>query len=602
MDQTIIRRVNLNTVAENISKIRLLMKKKGIDAYLIPTSDPHQSEYLPEHWKIRQWLSGFTGSAGSLAVTEEDVGLWTDGRYFIQAEREISGTEIKLFKLGESGVPDIMQWISEKFSKGATVALDGMLYSKKQIKNMNCIFPKEIILKTDVDLITPVWTERPLMPREKVFIHKTEYSGENRESKIKRVRKIMSESESEIYLISSLDDVAWLYNIRGRDIDYNPVVVSYGVVTKESALLFVDLKKLDEETLKDLKRSKVEVLSYECFPNYVKALSDKNIVLDSNKTSSYIYESIDKNNRITDREDIVARLKALKNKTEIENYRICQIRDGVAMAKSLLFIETHPKTSSFTELLVSNKVNGYRADSKEYIEPSFEMIAAFKDHSAVVHYSPNPETEYALDTDGLLLLDSGGQYLDGTTDITRTVCIGKSTREQRLDYTRVLKGHIAMATAVFPYGTTGFQLDCLARMSLWKEGKDYRHGTGHGVGYLLSVHEGPQRISPFPNSVVLEEGMLVTNEPGYYKEGEYGIRLENVLLVKTHSTTEYGKFMSFETLTLCPFEIDMIEIELLNREEKYWINKYHEEVYREISPYLEETEREWLECKTQKIQ
>ncbi|OHW63417.1 Xaa-Pro dipeptidase [Andreesenia angusta] len=589
-------------VSEKLEILRTEMKKYGVDAYIAPTSDPHQSEYLPEHWKIREWLSGFTGSAGNLVVTSKSAGLWTDGRYFIQAERELEGSGIELFRSGEPRVPAMFDWIAETLENGSTLGIDGRLFSAKQVagisRKMN---GRGIKLKLDCELVDGLWTGRPELPSRKAFIHSLEYSGESRESKLERVRGEMAKVGADTYIISSLDDIAWLYNIRGRDIECNPVVLSYASVERENALLFVDSSKLEEDARLELEDSGVEIRDYQDIEHYVSSLGDSKVYLDSSKLNSRIYNFIPECVRKLEGDDIVERLKAVKNPVQLKNYKDCQERDGVAMVKFLCWLEGALYEERVTEINVAEKIEEYRRMSGFYIEPSFETIAGYKDHGAIVHYKATEDSAYELKREGLLLVDTGGQYLDGTTDITRTISLGNPTADEKRDYTLVLKGHIALSEAVFPHGTTGSKLDSIARLPLWKDGKDYRHGTGHGVGYLLSVHEGPQRISPLHNEVVLEEGMLITNEPGYYKEGHYGIRIENILAVKLERETEYGKYFRFKVMTHCPLELDLVETSLLDGKERSWINHYHREVYRKISPYLEDGERFWLRRKTREI-
>ncbi|WP_245674425.1 aminopeptidase P family protein [Andreesenia angusta] len=589
-------------MSEKLEILRTEMKKYGVDAYIAPTSDPHQSEYLPEHWKIREWLSGFTGSAGNLVVTSKSAGLWTDGRYFIQAERELEGSGIELFRSGEPRVPAMFDWIAETLENGSTLGIDGRLFSAKQVagisRKMN---GRGIKLKLDCELVDGLWTGRPELPSRKAFIHSLEYSGESRESKLERVRGEMAKVGADTYIISSLDDIAWLYNIRGRDIECNPVVLSYASVERENALLFVDSSKLEEDARLELEDSGVEIRDYQDIEHYVSSLGDSKVYLDSSKLNSRIYNFIPECVRKLEGDDIVERLKAVKNPVQLKNYKDCQERDGVAMVKFLCWLEGALYEERVTEINVAEKIEEYRRMSGFYIEPSFETIAGYKDHGAIVHYKATEDSAYELKREGLLLVDTGGQYLDGTTDITRTISLGNPTADEKRDYTLVLKGHIALSEAVFPHGTTGSKLDSIARLPLWKDGKDYRHGTGHGVGYLLSVHEGPQRISPLHNEVVLEEGMLITNEPGYYKEGHYGIRIENILAVKLERETEYGKYFRFKVMTHCPLELDLVETSLLDGKERSWINHYHREVYRKISPYLEDGERFWLRRKTREI-
>lgn len=586
-----------------IESLRREMKARKIDGYIVPTADPHQSEYLPEHWKVREWISGFTGSAGNLVITSDKAGIWTDGRYFIQAEKELAESEIALFRSGEAGVLPMFDWIVEVLEKGSKVGLDGRLFSAKQIVGIKAkLSHKGISLDLGCDLVDSLWKDRPDLPERKVFIHSVEYSGERRESKIERTRSEMKKNGADHYLISSLDDIAWLYNIRGRDIDCNPVAISYALLSRDKAILFIAGNKLEDSIRAELESSGIEIWDYDRVEEMICGIKEETLYLDSSKVNSYLYRKIDKSVKTVEKGDIVERLKAVKNSVQLQNYRKCQERDGAAMVKFLCWLESAVGEEYVSEVTVSEKLDEFRRSSGSYIEPSFETIAGYRDHGAIVHYKAERETVYSLERDGLLLIDTGGQYLDGTTDITRTISLGNPKADEKRDFTLVLKGHIALAESVFPYGTTGSKLDTVARIPLWSDGKDYRHGTGHGVGYLLSVHEGPQRISPVHNEVVLEEGMLITNEPGYYREGKYGIRIENVMAVKHERDTVYGVYLGFETMTYCPIELDLVDGSLLDKKEKNWLNSYHRDVYRKLAPYLSDGERFWLRKKTREVQ
>lgn len=590
-------------VDDKLTLIRKLMKEKNIDAYIIPTSDPHQSEYVPSYWKGREWISGFTGSAGTIVITMDEAGLWTDGRYFIQAEEQLNGSEINLFRMGEPKVPSINKWIKNKLKSCSKVGIDGKLFSYSQVKSMKKVFDdKEIMIDSKQDLISDIWNKRPSLPKEKVFIHDIKYSGKSTKEKLEIVREKMNKENVDYYIMSSLDDIAWIFNIRGRDILCNPVAISYAIVSMKSATLFIDNDKIDIEVRKTLNESGVDIKDYDEIECELKCLYSKSrIYLDPSKTSIWIYEAISRDCTIVEGEDIVMTFKAIKNSTEIENFKKCQVRDGVAMVRFLHWIDSNIGKENLTEISVSEKLEEFRKMGENFIEPSFETIAGYKDHGAIVHYSATKDSEYSLEQEGLLLIDSGGQYLDGTTDITRTVALGSLTDEEKKDFTLVLKGHIALSSAKFLYGTTGSRLDILARIPLWEQGLDYKHGTGHGVGYLLGVHEGPQRISVSHNDVKLESGMLITNEPGLYKAGKHGIRTENILLVVEDSETEFGKFMKFENTTFCPMNLRAVDAKLLTDEEKNWLNKYHKEVYEKISPYLNGEEKEWLKINTREI-
>ena len=590
-------------INSRIKSLRELMVKKNIDAYIIPSSDSHQSEYTQEHFKSREWISGFTGSAGTVIVTKDNSMLWTDGRYFLQAEKQLISNEIKLFKMGERDVPTINEYLKENLQEQQTVGFDGKLFSYKEVEKMkDALSKKSINIESEYDLIDEIWTDRPELPKEKVFVHDKKYSGLGVDEKLKLIREIMNKKNVDYYLVSSLDDIAWLFNIRGFDIMYNPVVISYALINLEGATIFIENEKLNNDVLKYLEENNIDIRDYcEIKKELANLSAGKRMYLDPSKTSIWCYDSIPKNMKKIHGEDIVEGLKAIKNEVEIENFKRAQIRDGVAMVKFLAWLDLNVANGDLTELSVSQKLEEFRSEGKNYISLSFETIAGYKDHAAIVHYSADKKSEYRLKDEGMLLLDSGAQYLDGTTDITRTIVLGDITDEEKRDFTLVLKGHIALSCAKFIYGTTGTQLDILARTPLWEDGKDYKHGTGHGVGYLLGVHEGPQRISPMCSNIKLESGMLVTNEPGFYKRDEYGIRTENILLVRQVKETDYGNFMEFETTTFCPIDLKGINNLLLDENEKKWINNYHKDVYDKLSPNLDVHTKEWLQIQTRQI-
>ena len=590
-------------INSRIKSLRALMHEKNIDVYIIPSSDSHQSEYTQEHFKSRQWISGFTGSAGTVVITKEKAILWTDGRYFIQAEKELEGSEVELFKMGEKDVPTINKYLRENLKEGQTLGFDGKLFSYKEAEKMKQELSKKgININVDYDLVDNIWTDRPELPKGKVFIHDIQYSGLGVDKKLKCIRDIMSEKNADYYLVSSLDDIAWMFNIRGFDILYNPVVISYALIGLKEATIFIENEKLDVELSKYLEENNIDIKGYFDIKEELGLLPvEENIYLDQSKTSVWAYENIPSDMKKLDGNDIVEGLKSIKNEIEVKNFKRAQVRDGVAMVKFLHWLESNIKDNNITELSASKKLEEFRAEGENYISLSFDTIAGYKDHGAIVHYSADKESEYKLKAEGMLLLDSGAQYLDGTTDITRTIVLGEISDEEKRDFTLVLKGHIALSRAKFLYGTTGTQLDILARTPLWEEGKDYKHGTGHGVGYLLGVHEGPQRISSVNSEIKLESGMFVTNEPGFYKRDEYGIRTENILLVREERQTEYGKFMKFETTTLCPIDLKGIDKTLLDESEKRWLNEYHKNVYEKLVPHLNKQINEWLKVQTKQI-
>jgi len=591
------------TVNMKISRLRELMKRENIDAYIVPSSDPHMSEYVPDHWKARQWISGFTGSAGTFVATMNESFLWTDGRYYIQAEKQLSGSEVKLCKMGAPGVPEYTQWLADNLESGSTVGFSAKTVSVTQFKEMEKKFsPKGIKIDKRHDFIEELWTDRPKVPDAKVFEHELKFAGLSAREKIGMVRESMKKEHSDYYLISSLDDIAWLFNIRGGDVEYIPVTIAYALISMDDACLFIDPVKVPEDVLSMLCGNGVTVLGYESVTERLKALeAGKSIAFDPDRTNCWLYDSIPSGCGKTETEEFVTKLKSVKNKTELENFERCQVSDGIAMVKFLMWLENNVQSGQVTEITVAEKLKELRAQQPDNIGPSFSTIAAYRDHGAMMHYSATEESKYTLENRGLMVLDSGGQYLSGTTDITRTIVFDDVTEEEKYDFTMVLKAHISLASAKFLHGATGSNLDVLARKPLWEIGIDYKCGTGHGVGYCLSVHEGPQRFSPVPNKVKLEKDMVITIEPGIYKEGKYGIRIENMVLVAEDEKTESGQFMRFEPMTLCPISLKGIKSEMLTQQEKDWLNNYHRLVREKLSPYLDEEEIKWLSENTREI-
>lgn len=590
-------------VKEKLRLLREEMKKKGLDAYIIPSSDAHQSEYVADHWRSRAWISGFTGSAGTFVITMKESGLWTDGRYFIQADKQLSGTETKLFKMRQPNVPTYTEWLGDSLSQGECVGVDSSVFSWSQIREMKEHFDKKgIKINGDYDLIDLIWEDRPEIPMSEVYIHDVKYCGKSTLEKLKIVRNYMDRIGAQHYLLSSLDDIAWLFNIRGNDVSNNPVVVSYALISEKDAILFVDNKKISKEVSEILKENGVQVKEYLKIDEYLNNLNSSNAVyIDPNKVSLKLYDSIPKKCIKIEERDITTTLKSVKNEVEIKNLKRCHIKDGVAMIKFLRWLDKNVGNIDITEISASDKLEGFRREQEHFIETSFDTIAAYKDHAPMMHYKATEDTDYALKREGMLLVDSGGQYLDGTTDITRTIILGTLTEEERHDFTLVLKSHMALSNLKFLYGATGSNLDVIARQPIWEEGIDYKCGTGHGVGFLLNVHEGPQRFSQDLNNAVLKAGMIITNEPGIYKEGKHGIRTENELLVIKDEETEFGQFMRFEPVTYCPIDLDGIDINMLTEKEKLWLNNYHKKVYETLSSYLNEEEREWLKKETRTI-
>ncbi len=591
------------SVNEKLEKLRDLMDDNGLSAYIIPTSDPHNSEYVPERYKGRKWISGFTGSAGTVVVTKNESGLWTDGRYFIQAENELEGTEIELFKMGKEDVPSYKEWLGDNIKEGEKIGFNGKLFTIDTVRDMEDELKDDVELVTDIDLIDKIWKDRPEVPKNDIFIHEVKYAGKSREEKIEDIREEMDDLGGDIFLITKLDEVAWTFNIRGDDVEYNPVAVAYGLISKEGSHLFIDDDKIDDFVEKKLEDDEIILHDYEEIDEFVKGLNgDKKVILDHKNTNKWLFDSIPEDcKKIEENPSITQDLKAVKNDTEIEHYKKCQIRDGVAMVKFLHWLEENVGDSDITEITTENKVEQFRAQDDRFVGPSFDPIAAYKEHAAMMHYSADEESDYELEKEDFYLLDSGGQYFDGTTDITRTVTLGDITEKQKRDFTLVLKGHINLATAKFLKGSRGANIDVLARKPMWDNHIDYKCGTGHGVGFFLNVHEGPQNISNNVHDVKLKEGMIVTNEPGIYRKDEWGIRTENTLLVVKDDETEFGEFLKFETISLCPIDLDAVDASMLTEEEKEWLNKYHEEVYEKLSPHLDDELDEWLKKKTKKI-
>ncbi|AHM57119.1 Xaa-Pro dipeptidase PepQ [Peptoclostridium acidaminophilum DSM 3953] len=588
---------------EKISLLREQMKKKGLDAYIIPSSDPHSSEYVAPRWSSRAWISGFTGSAGTLVVTMSESGLWTDGRYFIQAEKELEGSGIKLFKMRQPGVPTYREWLMETLGEGMCVGFDGGVISSLEARSLEKSFQKKgIKISGEHDIIEHIWKDRPCVPSGKVYVHELKYAGESSFQKQEAVRARLRREGAQYYIISTLDDIAWLFNLRGSDVKNNPVFMAYAIISGSDATIFVDRKKLTKEAKESLEKNYVQIKPYDAVGKAIRRFEKKSSVyIDPSKLSFNLSRLIHKSCTKVEKSDIVERLKSVKNKTEIENIRVCQVRDGIAMVRFLHWLDKNVGQMDIDEVSAAQMLESLRREQPGFAEPSFDTICAYMGNAAMMHYSASNESCSRLEPRGFLLLDSGGQYPDGTTDITRTIALGELTKEQKRDFTLVLKGHIALARLIFLHGATGTNLDVIARQPLWKEGIDYKCGTGHGLGYFLSVHEGPQRLSQNPNSTVLEEGMLLTNEPGIYREGEYGIRTENTLLVKKAQHTEFGQFMEFDTISHCPIDLRAIDSSMLDDGERSWLNDYHGRVYKYIAPHVSDEERSWLHEMTRSI-
>lgn len=589
--------VYIMKVKDNIEKLRILMKENKMAAYIIPSFDAHQSEYVAEHWKCRQWISGFTGSAGTVVITLEDAGLWTDGRYYIQAEKQLEDSGIRLFRMVDPGVPSYTEWLKAVLKEGSTVGFDGSVFSVDMVKTMEKAFKtKGITLKMDHDLINELWEDRPEIPKGSIFVHDIKYAGKSRVEKLNVLREEMKNKDANYYLLTSLDDIAWLLNIRGSDVPNNPVVVASVIVAQDKCYLFVDSSKVPDDVKLELEAEDVMLKDYNEIQGFLKELTIRDsIIFDVNKTNAALYNAINIDTTKTEYPNITTKLKAIKNETEIANLKCCEINDGVAMMKFIKWLKTSVDKEQITEISAEEKLEGFRKKQELFVSPSFDTIAGYKDHAAMMHYKANKETQYTLKSEGVFLVDSGGQYYNGTTDITRTIVLGKLTDEEKTDFTLVLKGFIALSSAKFLHGATGSNLDILARQPIWQHGLDYKCGTGHGVGFFLNIHEGPQGIRKETDNIKLEKGMVITNEPGIYKEGRHGIRTENMILVVEDEKTEFGQFMKFETITYCPIDLTGITKDMLTESEKHWLNNYHKDVYAKLAPYLDKEEREWLE-------
>ena len=582
-------------INKRIEEARKVMKKYKVDAYIVTSSDYHQSEYIDDYFKGREYLSGFTGSAGVLVIFKDEACLWTDGRYHIQAEKQLKGSEVKLFKQGNLGVPTYKEYIISKLAENSKIGIDAKILLSSDV---NEILSKKKYKMVDFDLLAEIWDKRKKLPDGKIFILEDKYTGKTYKEKVKEIRVALKEKGADYNIISSLDDIAWIYNFRGDDVQHNPVALSFTVISEKKASLYIDKNKLNEEAKKYFKDNKVEVKGYFEFFEDIKKLKG-NILVDFNKISYAIYEAITKNELINSMNPSTY-LKAHKNEIEIANTKDIHIQDGVAIVKFMYWLKNNYKKENITEFSAEEKINSLREKIEGYIDLSFSTISAFGKNAAMMHYSA-PEKNSTKIEDGVYLLDSGGTYLKGTTDITRTFFLGKVGKKEKTDNTLVLKGMLALSKAKFLFGATGTNLDVLARQFLWNVGIDYKCGTGHGVGHILNVHEGPHGIRFQYNPQRLEVGMIVTNEPGAYIEGSHGIRIENELLVKEACETEHGKFLEFETITYAPIDLDGIVKTLLTKEEKQQLNEYHSEVYKKLSPYLNKKEKEFLKEYTKSI-
>lgn len=583
-------------IKERISSLRKKMEAHSLSAYLVPSSDPHQSEYLPENYKTRAYISGFTGSAGTVVVTKTKAILWTDGRYFLQAEKQLEGSGVELYKIGEPNVPTTNEFLKAELKTGEKLGMDGKVVALRTYDSMQTEV-EGIELVTDVDLIGEIWTDRPAPVLRKVFLHDVKYAGKATAEKISEVRKMLSEKKCNSTVIGALEDVCYLFNIRGNDVTCNPVVTAYAIVDEKTATLFISEKQITQEIKDELAKQGVQIKDYNAVFDEVAKLTGT-VYLDPSRTNVFLFGKIKA--KVEKGLNFTSDLKAIKNKVELKNFDDVMEIDGVAMVKILKWLEENAD-KNVTEWDVSEQLLKFRAEGKGFIEESFETIAGYGPNGAIIHYAPNKETATVLKPKSFILLDSGGHYINGTTDITRTIPLGPLTDEEKENYTLVLKSHIDLALAKFKSGTTGFALDTISRAPLWAVGKDYKHGTGHGVGFVLSVHEGPQSISSKNIDVALKRGMVTSNEPGIYIAGKHGVRIESLTVVEQFAENEYGSFYQFRTITLCPIDTRPIVRSLLSQNEIDWLNSYHKEVEKRLLPLLDSTHQEFLKEKTKAI-
>ena len=593
----------MNSSKEKLGLIRGLMKERGIDLYIIPVNDPHLGEYVSDHWRIIEWLTGFSGSAATVVVTDSFAGLWTDSRYFIQAQKQLCGSGCVLMEPLLPDKKDFIEWLVDNIKTGSNIALDGRTFSvsmKRKIEKL--LEGKSVSIDIDCDLVYGLWEDRPPLPDSSAFDHPIMFCGKGRAVKIREVRDQMRNQNIKYHLLTSVDDIMWLLNIRGNDVKYSPLLTSFAIIDEEQILLFTDENKIPLKLASEFDKLDIVMLPYEETAGMLSTLpSDSTILITPGSTSAALFNSIPRGISIKEDFSIPTRLKAIKNQVEIMNIGKVMVKDGVALTKFFFWLEHNSGLVPLTELSLVDKLNDLRSEQENYLGPSFSTIAAYKEHGALPHYSATRETDSVIEQEGILLIDSGGQYLDGTTDITRTISIGIPTPQQKKDFTLVLKGTINLSIAKFPSGTRGYQLDILARKALWEQGLTYGHGTGHGVGFCLNVHEGPHNIGPGAgkdSKSVIEPGMLFSDEPAIYRQGEYGIRTENLILCYEDEETEFGKFLKFDTVSLCYIDKTLIDVSLLDQREIGWLDSYHAEVYEKLSSHLTETEKAWLKEKT----
>ena len=594
----------MNEIELRLARLRELMKREHLSAFIFPSTDAHQSEYVADHWRGREWISGFNGSAGTAVVTMKSAALWTDSRYFLAAEEQLEDTEYQLMRLKMEGTPTIAEWLGKELQdvQSPEVGLDGMVNSYNYVKDLSYSLRKlgGITLRTNLDPLELIWENRPSLPANPVEIQPLEYAGETLVSKVARIRKSLRELHADGMLVSALDDIAWTLNLRGTDVHCNPVFVSYLLIESDKVSLFVDDNKLSPEVKQYLQDNQVSLYNYNKVEKCLESYSEYNILLDGDETSYYLWKTV-KCQEIVAAASPIPAMKAVKNEAEIEGYRSAMLKDGVAMVKFLKWLKPAVETGGQTEISIDEKLTSLRAEQKLFRDISFDTIAGYAQHGAIVHYEATPETDVVLKPEGLILIDSGAQYQDGTTDITRTIALGAVSEEMKHIYTLVLKAHIQLELVKFPDGASGTQLDAVGRECMWREGYNFLHGTGHGVGSYLCVHEGPHQIRMEWMPTPLRAGMTLTDEPGLYLAGKFGVRIENTVLISDYMSTEFGKFLQIEPLTLCPIDTTPIDVDMLLPEEIDWLNAYHHSVYEKLSPFLDEEEKIWLENATKPI-
>lgn len=594
----------MNEIELRLARLRELMKREHLSAFIFPSTDAHQSEYVADHWRGREWISGFNGSAGTAVVTMTSAALWTDSRYFLAAEEQLEGTEYQLMRLKMEGTPTIAEWLGKELQdvQSPEVGLDGMVNSYNYVKDLSYSLRKlgGITLRTNLDPLEQIWENRPSLPANPVEIQPLEYAGETLASKVARIRKALRELHADGILVSALDDIAWTLNLRGTDVHCNPVFVSYLLIESDKVSLFVDDNKLSPEVKQYLQDNQVSLYKYNKVEKCLESYSEYNILLDGDETSYYLWKVV-KCQEIVAAGSPIPAMKAVKNKAEIEGYRSAMLKDGVAMVKFLKWLKPAVEAGGQTEISIDEKLTSLRAEQKLFRDISFDTIVGYAQHGAIVHYEATPETDVVLKPEGLILIDSGAQYQDGTTDITRTIALGPVSEEMKHIYTLVLKAHIQLELVKFPDGASGTQLDAVGRECMWREGYNFLHGTGHGVGSYLCVHEGPHQIRMEWMPTPLRAGMTLTDEPGLYLAGKFGVRIENTVLISDYLSTEFGKFLQIEPLTLCPIDTTPIDVDMLLPEEIDWLNAYHHSVYEKLSPFLDEEEKIWLENATKPI-